>query len=206
MILTLILILFGKVDISFGLILDAFFPVLREEYWFFTVYILLYMISPFINKMLSQLSDMQATFLVVMTILFFYVEPIFSVVFIQYDVTEGFSIIGFITLYIIGGYLTRLKKEPKKVTWLCILLINSLIMFASKILLTIITNRLKVDFGAVLFYHNNMIFVLLNAISIFYLFKGTHFSTKLNKVIKWFSGSVFMVYLLHEKTIIGVII
>lgn len=182
--------------------LDAFFPILRNEYWFFTMYLLLYLLIPFLNESLRNMSTRKMSLLIVIIVCFFYIEPLFSVVFYQYDQSEGFSIIAFVTLYVIGAYLRQKKCIPRKYC-IIILLGSSSAILMSKLVLQAITEYKNLHFGTGLLYHNNSVFVLINAIALFYLFNGINISKlTFQKAIQWCTPSVFSVYLLHENPLV----
>ena len=196
---SLILIAAGISKLNAASLLDAFFPVFRREYWFFTIYILLYLLIPFLNAGINIMPKNMHRILVVIILVFFYVEPLLSVVFIQYDLTEGFSIIAFVTLYVIGSYLARCEDIKKKYCIVALIGSTSL-MYVSKVALQFIGNRKGWSFGTGLLYHNNSVFVLINAVALFMLFKQVKIDQRLHKIVAWVSPSVFAVYLLHEKS------
>ena len=196
--LTAVLVAAGMLPVSGTVLLNAFFPVLRREYWFFTMYILLYLFIPFLNAGLNQMSRKVHGILVIIILLFFYAEPLLSAVFYEYDPTEGFSILAFVTLYVIGAYLARRPDFSKKIC-LCALIGSSLLMLLSKIALEMIVDRFHLGLGTGLLYHNNSLFVLINAAALFELFKQIRLGPEAEKAAAWLSPSVFAVYLLHEK-------
>ena len=204
-VVTGVLVAVGKIAISWSVFLNAFFPVFRREYWFFTMYMLLYLLIPFLNTGLSNMTKKMHDFLVIIILFFFYIEPLMSVVFYEYDGTEGFSIIAFVTLYVIGAWLARCQDIPKK-TCLYMLIGSSFLMFLSKIILEMIIAQLGLSFGAGLLYHNNSLFVLVNAVALFEFFKQIELKSGVQKVVGWISPSVFTVYLLHEKPAVRKII
>ncbi len=105
-------LLFRFVPISNGLIVDSFFPVLRRQYWFITDYIVLCFIIPFLNVATQKMQKLKE--LVLCIIFVFYVLPIFSVAVPEIDIQEGYSVIGFITIYLIGAYFGRAGFKIKK--------------------------------------------------------------------------------------------
>lgn len=139
--------------------------------------------------------------LVVIIIGVFYIEPTLSAVFYQYDETEGFSITAFVTLYIIGAFLAQCEDISKK---RCAILLvgSSALIFFSKIVLQTIVAHSGLDVGTGLLYHNNSIFVLVNAVALFLLFKQMDICPLFKRIINWCTPSVFAVYLVHEKPIL----
>lgn len=199
---SMLLFIFGNLNISFGMVLNAFFPVLRKEYWFFTMYILLFLFIPFMNVAINNMSKKMHKIMVCIILIFFYIEPLFSVVFYQYDLTKGYGIIIFVTLYIIGAFMARCEDEiiVKKRYSALLLLVSMGMMFLSKIILQLIVDRFGLTLGTGLLYHHDSIFVLINAIALFELFKQIEISNPvIQKYIRWVSPSVFAVYLIHEK-------
>lgn len=191
-------ITFNITEFSFVGIIHSLFPVFSHQYWFFSCYILLYILTPFINAMLKNLNDKLFKWLVAILVFFFYLLPIFSIVFKQYDGSEGMSIIGFLTLYVFGAAIRRFAFKISK--WKCLigLLINCTLVFSSKIVLTIITSHFSIDAGTGLFYHYNSIFQLINAILLFLFFLQLDVKGWSQKLIAIVSGTVFSVYLIHE--------
>lgn len=174
------------------------FPVLSQVWWFISCYILLYFLAPFINAGLNSLTKKQFNCLMLLNVIVFYCLPIFAMFFIPFDLTEGMGIIGFVTLYITGAYLAK-SNFNISLKWCFIwLIINNAVILISKILLTLITQKYNIEAGTALFYHNNTIFEIFNAVLLFLIFKQIKI-TNLSKIIMFFSSSVFAVYLIHEQ-------
>lgn len=53
----LFIVLGIKSDVGIKEMISSLFPVLRNQYWYFTAYIVVFLLAPFINKMLLSLSD-----------------------------------------------------------------------------------------------------------------------------------------------------
>ena len=193
-----VLVLCGVIEFSVFDALRACFPVFCGQYWFFSSYILLMLLIPFLNVMLNKLNDFSLKFLTCVIVTVFYIAPIFSIVFMQYDPTEGMGIVAFVTLYIIGHALKRFNIDFSKKTCILGLLINCVVIFVSKVALCFIVNRLGIDAGTGLFYHYNTIFQLLNAIFLLLLFKDIKLKGKIAGASKVAASSVFGIYLLHE--------
>lgn len=193
-----VLLLLGIIDFSIMDAIHSIFPVASEQYWFFSSYILLMLLMPFLNYMLVQLNDFSLKVLTGIIVIVFYILPIFSIVFMEFDLSRGYGIIGFVTLYIIGYTLKRLKINFSKVNCLVALFINCGIVLSSKIVLTYIVNRLQLEVGSGLLYRYNSLFQLINAILLLLLFKEIHLKGKVTKLLELVSGSIFGVYLIHE--------
>ncbi len=193
-----ILVLTGTVSFSFAGFVHSIFPVVSGQYWFFSSYILLMLLMPFLNVMLSHLNDYYLKFLNVIILIIFYFLPMLSIVFMQFDPTEGMGIIGFVSLYVIGYTLKRFKFEPSKSKCALGLVINCTVVFISKILLTYLVDRFGLTAGTGLLYHYNTVFQLINAVFLLLLFKQINLKNTVSKIVGVLGSSVFGVYLIHE--------
>lgn len=194
----LVLVLTGNVEISLREMLCAVLPVLSGQYWFFSSYILLMFLIPFINVMIGNMSDLQLKCLSIIILIVFYCLPIFSIIFVQFDPTEGMGIIGFISLYILGYAFRKFNIDFSKVKLGGVFIFNCVAVVLSKVLLTLISNKLGLLVGSGLFYHYNSIFQLLNAVILLLIFKQINCQRGTQRFLTFVSSSVFGVYLIHE--------
>lgn len=192
------LIFWGNIRPSIDGFLNVCFPILREQYWFFSSYILLSLFSPFIKKGLCILSDDEYRKLAFLITFVFYFLPIFAIIFTPFDPSLGYGIIGMVTLYILGGYIRRIDFYISCKKCIVFLLINTCVIFGSKIILSWVVGKLNMNVGTSLFYRYNTLFQLVNAILLFLFFKQLKLSKMIDKMVSFASGSVFSVYLIHE--------
>lgn len=194
--------LVGKTSLGVAGVIKVVFPILSKQYWFFTMYFLLMLLAPFIIRLLKSLSIEKHRILIIIVSIVFYVLPLFSIVFPEYDAQEGYSIIGFIALFIIGAYIKRIEKKflNRKKFLLLSLLLNSLIMILSKVCLEKMTILLSLNIGTGLLYHINTVFQLMQSVILFLLVANTHIKSKLWKsIITCISSKMFVVYLIHDN-------
>lgn len=192
---------FKLTPFSVKMTVGTLLPVLSNIWWFITCYILLYILSPFINVGLSNLKNRQFNLLMFLIVLIFYVLPLFAFFFPPFDSSEGMGIIGFITLYITGFYFAKRKFNLPVKKGIFYLILNNIIIFGSKITLTAFTQKYNIHAGTGLFYHYNTVFQLVNAVLLFLIFKQINFK-KLGGLIFYFSSGVFAVYLIHEHPLV----
>ncbi len=194
----LLLLITGNAEFSIKEAIYSLFPFASEQYWFFSSYILLLLLIPFLNHMLGSLNDLSLKMLTAIIVFIFYVLPIFQIVFITFDKSKGMGIIGFVTLYIIGHFLKRFDVKLSKLKCIIGIFINCLAIFASKIVFVYIVDKLEMNVGTSLLYNYNTIFQLINAVLLLLLFKDIKCSSSGIKKITIVSSSVFGIYLLHE--------
>lgn len=94
--------------------LEAIFPFIVGKRWFVETYIILILFAPFINKVLRLLTVTQYRILLVMQISIFCIW--YSIGLSSPVLDDGYGIINFFTLYMIGGFIQR-NKEEKVLNW-----------------------------------------------------------------------------------------
>lgn len=98
----------GETEISLRTFCDIFFPFIRGKKWFVQTYLILYIFSPFLNKMLNMLGKKEFQMLIIMQLFFFSLWPSFFPNPPSND--YGYGIVHFITLYSLAGYIKRFLK------------------------------------------------------------------------------------------------
>lgn len=161
-------------------------PFSSNEYWFFTCYLIVLIFAPFLNEFVTNSS--KRDFQKLLTGLFLLVCFLPTVLYFH-PLGSGKNLLNIVFIYLLGGYLRRFNIE--EVISKFILLIGAfgsfLFIFLSDLLLSLLTGSIHIPFA-----RDCSMFVVLEAVSIFFLFKNNVFhSTLLNKISK----HVFAVYL-----------
>ena len=173
--------------------------------WFVTAYLVMYLLSPFINKLLLSLSKVQFKLLLMILVIYF---SVFRTVFHNPSLgTTGNDAVWLIVVYCCGAYIRRFKSDLLKYTTkcICIILIVSLFLSVSSVFLID-----QIQYYLSLFSNHNSygMFVdgfsplqLVSAVCIFLLFmrmKPFH-----SNIVNTISSTTFAVYLIHANTLIG---
>lgn len=87
----------------------AIIPFLKGKRWFVETYIILILLAPFLNKMLRFLNKNTFQLLLIIQLLIFSVW--YSIGFSAPVLDDGYGIINFISLYMIGAYIRMFGKE-----------------------------------------------------------------------------------------------
>ena len=201
----------GLFPLSFKDFVSAFLPIISNNYWFMTVYMLLILSMPCLNIIWHHCKHNQKLFLIGFLGIFNIILP--SVNFINYplnlntplilaDYSSQFSI--FIFYYYIGAYIKELPDNNFINNTLVSLLgiILSLGGYLLFITLTykqgIILNSADITFNSNRnVWQLNSIFVTIFAISIFLVFKNLpHFHSK---IINHLAKATFGIYLIHDN-------
>ena len=180
----LIFLISGGISFTWGSFLCSIFPVVTSQYWFITTYIGLYLLSPFINKLLKKLTKQGHILFILLLILF--CVSINNITNIGYD----FGIVWFVALYAISAYIRLYPNkvfDNKKLSIVLIMITFCMFFFA------------KVFLDLVLFEMKNLT-CLICAIAIFCLFKNL--KIKYSPTINTIASATFGVYLIHDNPIV----
>lgn len=90
-------------DVSWKSYVNAGFPILRSQYWFFTAYFMLFIFMPLINKAITNISKKEFNRLLVAMLVFMGVyswsgKDVFNL-------KEGYSFVWLLSMYLVGGYI-----------------------------------------------------------------------------------------------------
>lgn len=170
----------------------AFLPVLTKQYWFITDYVVLCLISPFLNLLVESLDRDHFKRFLVISFAVFCVVPTCARILNFKDVANdaGMGLINFIFLYFIGRFI-KLHYKTFYHKWIYlsafVLCMASLAVF--QILYSYI---LGFDFTAL--YSYDTLFCVVGAISLFLYFKNLTFS---NRFINLLAKPCLSVYVMH---------
>ena len=169
--------------------INAFIKTLHSGgCWFIIIYILLYILTPFINIVIKNINQKQFKFLIIFMIIAFSVYPTFLSNTTVKD--NGYGIINFIMLYLIGAYISIFGCNKR----------NIFIYFAIYVLMQLITYILSthklVVLGAFVY---NSIFNVIGAVALFTAFSKLKIQSNIiNKLAKHTLG----IYIIHVNIFI----
>ena len=170
--------------------------------YFVILYVCLFILSPYINKLLDILSNKQAYIFVLILLILFSVQPtmvdvlseikgskIVGLSFIgAYGSQYGYTIINFTLMYILGAYLRKNEEKIKKLSY-----VKLLLYLCVDILL--ITVWSLINDKTAWEYCNPLVIVL--AVLVFIIF--CKMNIKYNKIINTIAKAAFTVFLLHSE-------
>lgn len=177
----------------------SLFPIILGNYWFITVYFLLYLFSPILNKLINNLSKKQYHYLLIIILIFYSIIPIFIPQNLTINYGGSYSISWFICLYLFAGYIKKyeIKFFNKKSNCLMMYFACSFINFLFLVVMRILSINI-IEPSALYNYYS--ITVLLAAISLFSYFKNLKITNTIaNVIIEFFAPTTFGIYLIHEN-------
>lgn len=170
------------------------FPIIRGVWWFYTVYFALMLLSPFLNKLLNNLSEREHKLLLFFLILFLGGLPIFVNWKGRLGSDYGYSLIWFITLYLVGAFLSRKDVFCFKLNSILTsgigYMISSIIMF----LWPKVFGLLGIE-STVSMY--NSVFCLAQAIFLFIFWGNIQIPKEIERYVGRISQIILASYLLH---------
>lgn len=193
-------------------ILSALIPLKFSDYWFLTAYLGLYLLTPYINILLSNLNQKQHKNFI---ILLFFMFSIVSMVTNQNTFTnDGCTILNLFMLYVIGAYFNKYplksnyhfkKFSIKKIRIILVsmFIFSTIFLFLSYEYSKNLINSYNIIFSQIGNYINNSIyrfsnpFVIVQSVVFFLFFETFNFN---NKYINYLSQYMFGIYLLHENS------
>lgn len=175
----------------------TFFPTTFANNWYITCYLLFYMIHPFLNRMLDQMSINEHLAFATILFVIYFIIPVLPLEEINLFFANEFVI--FLATYVIVSFIKIYKNE-----WTENLKFNECILFVS--IISYVVLILCVDFlglranyflnRLVRWNMNNSLFMFLIAFSSFNIMKKKKF---INRSINYLSSLSLLVYIFHEN-------
>ncbi len=179
-----------------------FFPTILNDYWFVTVYVLVYLFSPYFNILIQNLKkkDYQKLLFILLTV--FCIIPTFFGFF--YNTSETLlnysRLIWAIVIYFVGAYLKKYPIKyydtiPKSILWgslsfLLMVLAIPIIYYFRDIFSKIGTEEVAY------FWTPNNILMLITSVSLFEVF--LKIKIKPNRMINKIASTTLGIYILHD--------
>lgn len=180
-------------------ILQSLLPITYNAYWFATTYIVLMLVSPFLNRFIQSMDkDMHKKLLVVCTTLFCILS---SLIRAKFGVND---LIFCINLYFVAAYIRKYVDINKlnvkmHLTGLCI---ATFLVFLSIFIFDFIGSNFHIQFlldHSTYFTNSYSILLFIMGVELFLLsLRGNKSNVIINKI----SSATFGVYLIHENNIL----
>ncbi len=182
-----------------------FFPVISKVWWYATAYVLMYIFSPYINKMIHALTKQEHEKLINAALLVYMLIPTIAAV--QNGNTESFlyynRFIYMVVLYVIAAYIRmyglNVPFAKQNITsswkpWLVIHILSWAVLFVYIIIVRIVCGADMMD-TAIYFRCPNSVIMMALAISLFMMFKEC--SLNGGKLIPFLSSCTLGIYMIH---------
>ena len=179
----LLLLLTGVVGFSSKELIASIAPFLLGRRWFVRTYIILYLLSPYLNVVLQKLNGKQYRALLAILLIFFSLWPSFLPGAPNND--GGYGIITFILFYCIGGYLRKHYNSNRSFNYYMV----------GYLLTTIMTTLFSLYLSSGKGWGYNFIFNVMGSTFLFLAFS----KLKLSSVkIDYIASFAFVAFLIHS--------
>ncbi|MBE6529792.1 MAG: acyltransferase [Ruminococcaceae bacterium] len=180
-------------------VLEMFLPLLTGRYWFFTSYFVMFLVGPYLSYLVESLPKKRVQILLLGLLLLFSILRIATPIFGKdpFLLNAGRSPIWLCFVYFLGAYLKKYplpQKILKIPPFLLYLLFCGIALFEELVYYKVCGILGWSNYGII---KNNMIWVLLSSIFLFYACLSLKVNNFWGKIIKFFSTLSFGVYLVH---------
>ena len=159
---------------SVNSLLGSIFPIIGGQYWFVSGYVILYIFSPVLNRLIKLLSkNLHIIIILILMVVFFFFNN---------------QILFFFVLYLIASYIRKYDIKTFNKQWFA-----TTLFLASFISLPLTKILFKIDLCFV-----DSPLVVICAVSMFYMFKNIK-NIGNSKFINAIASTTFGIYLLHDN-------
>ena len=194
--------LMGDFAWSWKEFLKAFLPIKGNAYWFGTMYIGLYLLHPYLNRMITGGDKIDARKLIGVLIALF---SVYSFVGDTYQAHSGFSLAWFVVVYLVGAYIRLFEKDNNSsCIYVCIYMSCCLMMYLSSLFfLKFFTGTTpNYDLLSILYKYNSPV-NLIASIALFLIFTQIKIASKrISSWVNFFAPLTFGVYLIHDNILV----
>lgn len=111
-VLKLLFMFTGQEAISVGSLISCFFPIITGRYWFITIYVGMYLVSPFLNKLIHAMNQKEHAILNICLFVLFSLWSSLYPSIAGMNSGGGWSLAWFVVLYLAAAWF-RLYYTPK---------------------------------------------------------------------------------------------
>lgn len=190
-------------EVTLRSIIESCTPVTSQLYWYFTAYVALYFLTPFLNLFIMNMSKKIANYFLLVLLILFSLVPTFwecDLFFIHY----GYSVAWLIILYLVGGIIKKHYStiRVKKRVLFCGYLLAVILTLLSKLGIEYLTEHTSFTlYGSNFLMNYNSPNIVCAGVSLLLLFANLKVD-KIVKPIAFFAPLTFGVYIIHSHPMI----
>lgn len=187
--------IFGKTSVSIKGIIKALVPIASSQWWFVSTYFVIYLFSPFINKLLSSLD--KKSYLLFLLLMFFCwcFVPTFTTLSYQFT-----NLGWFLFLYSLAGYYRIHQQEITLKCSTCFIIAIGMyfLTFLSAVVFDLLGRQWEIfSSHATYFYGMEKLPILI--ISVAFLMAFSKLNVKNNHITNAVASTTFGIYLIHDS-------
>lgn len=179
----------------------ALMPITQKEFWYFSAYAGVFLLTPIVNRGIRALSQKQAFCLLVGCVLLFSVGSIlgYALQGDPYGIASGYSVLWLLVLYVIGACLKHTQLLEKRSTpgLLCTMAVCFVLSIVYYWVCKASSNALLHERGKLAFNYVSPLMLIFD-IGMFGLFARMNIKRKAaQKLIAFLASLTFSVYVIH---------
>jgi surface polysaccharide O-acyltransferase-like enzyme len=200
-----VLLFTGNTDVVSRGTTSYLFPVIGNYYWFVTAYLLVYLLIPYIQKIINALSQKELRNLILIQLTIWSVYPTVLFGSAGFNNTEDMPyysrFVWLVVMYLMGAYMKQygigfLGTLKQSILFECGMLA---VLFAFIIGTEWGLNPLEMD--ATFFWRPNSILMVMLSVGLFAIF--SHINVGYHKWINYISSCTLGIYLLHDGDLVS---
>ena len=180
----------------------AVFHVSGRANWYVTVYFALYCLLPLLNYAIQSMSKKELRMVIGATLILFSLIPTVLFFWDAFGVSDGYSLLWYINMYLIGAYLNRFccdKIKSMKTSILILGMFSILLLPSLKFSVELLSAIIPSISGCSnILYKYNSIPVVIASLSMFCLFSRiTICQDKITRLINSVAKTTFAIFIIH---------
>jgi surface polysaccharide O-acyltransferase-like enzyme len=195
-----VLVITGNAEMTSWGMTSLLFPILRNYYWFITVYVYIYILIPYIQRLINALSKKELRNLILIQLLIWSMYPTIVLGVFGVNNTENMPYysryIWLIIMYLIGAYIKQygivfLGNLKKSIMFECAV--------TAAIMVFIVTTeygRNPLSMNATYFWPPNSLLMVMFSVGLFMIF--SQIQVGYHKCVNYVSSCTLGIYMLHD--------
>ncbi|MBR4625971.1 MAG: acyltransferase [Alphaproteobacteria bacterium] len=180
-------------------ILCSLFPTITEHYWFFSAYVIVFLLSCYLNRFLKSIRKGDFVKLLLLCYTLWGIIPFFTL-----RENHGLfwnQLIWFFVMYMTGAYLKLFSPKKYQMAYHFWGFTSIFLLMMSSVICELLALKIPAFEGySTYFRWSNSPFVIVASFSLFCIAICSPEHT--SKLINWIAGFVFGIYLFHENIFI----
>lgn len=202
--ITALFSIFSPSSVSFLDWIKAIFPVMFNQFWYFSSYFALFLFIPLLNIILEKTEKRQL--LIYIGVILFFFGAVQTLFFSDaFGTNDGYSAIWLMVLYLVGGYIRKydIGKNSKPWKFLICYFIMTVLTWLSKLCIELLTLCILGEVRAGNYFISyRSPFIFMAAIFLLLFFVNLKTSPLWSKIIGLSSPMAFGVYLIHTHPLV----
>lgn len=174
-------------------------PLIYEMFWYFTAYVCVYLLSPFLNQLIEKLDKSNTIMMFVVLTVLFSIIPTFLHI-DKFGVNSGYSATWLAVLYLVGGAIRKHYAESK---------VKKKILLGGYLLAVALTlfTKLGIEYLGFTLYTSDFLMsynsptMVMAGVCLLLLFANLDVE-RFKKPISFFAPFTFGVYIIHSHPVI----